>query len=220
MRKVPCITHGHEREFTCHSLLSFLCPDFFFCYQAFILSGLFKPFCFEVLVVMIHPLPFVNYMVHVWGLDTYCAYSSDGELTPPSFISCPLNPPRMCSRSFLSLSKEYVAPDMPPSHAPCTSRLFPPSLHLPPGLCAQSCMPSYQCSSAVFCVECALHGPDPARRRDVFPADHRVMPFACVCVCVCVCVLCICAFDLVLLRVLWPPFVWSMWTEQGLWRCS
>jgi hypothetical protein len=52
-----------------------------FFYQAFILSGLFKPFCFEVLVVMIHPLPFVNYMVHVWGLDTYCAYSSDGELT-------------------------------------------------------------------------------------------------------------------------------------------
>jgi len=46
--------------------------------QAFILSGLFKPFCIEVLVVMIHPLPFVNYMVHVWGLDTYCAYSSDG----------------------------------------------------------------------------------------------------------------------------------------------
>jgi len=56
------------------------CATLFASTQAFILSGLFKPFCFEVLVVMIHPLPFVNYMVHVWGLDTYCAYSSDGAL--------------------------------------------------------------------------------------------------------------------------------------------
>jgi hypothetical protein len=45
--------------------------------QAFLLSGLLRPFFLEVLVIMIHPLPFVNYIVHVWGLDTYCAYSSD-----------------------------------------------------------------------------------------------------------------------------------------------
>ena len=29
-------------------------------------------------VVLVHPLPFVNYIVHIWGLDTYSAYSSDG----------------------------------------------------------------------------------------------------------------------------------------------
>ena len=49
--------------------------------QAFLLSGLLRPFFMEVLVIMIHPLPFVNYIVHVWGLDTYCAYSSDAFIT-------------------------------------------------------------------------------------------------------------------------------------------
>ena len=32
----------------------------------------------QVCVVLVHPLPFVNYIVHIWGLDTYSAYSSDG----------------------------------------------------------------------------------------------------------------------------------------------
>ena len=60
------------------------------CVQAFILSGLLRPFFVEVLVIMIHPLPFVNYIVHVWGLDTYCAYSSDGPL---SLFPCSSLPP-------------------------------------------------------------------------------------------------------------------------------
>ena len=47
--------------------------------QAFILSGLLRPFLIETAIILIHPLPFVNYIVHIWGLDTYCAYSSDGE---------------------------------------------------------------------------------------------------------------------------------------------
>ncbi|EKX43121.1 hypothetical protein GUITHDRAFT_110850 [Guillardia theta CCMP2712] len=49
--------------------------------QAFILSGLLRPFLIETAIILIHPLPFVNYIVHIWGLDTYCAYSSDGFVT-------------------------------------------------------------------------------------------------------------------------------------------
>lgn len=47
-------------------------------YDAFMLSGLSYPMAVETVIVLIHPLPFVNYIVHVWGLDTYCPYSSDG----------------------------------------------------------------------------------------------------------------------------------------------
>jgi hypothetical protein len=35
-----------------------------------------------VTVLSLQPLPFVNYHVHVWGLDTYCSYASDGAPTP------------------------------------------------------------------------------------------------------------------------------------------
>jgi len=45
--------------------------------QAFVLSGLLWPFITEACIILVHPLPFVNYIVHIWGLDTYCAYSSD-----------------------------------------------------------------------------------------------------------------------------------------------
>jgi hypothetical protein len=49
--------------------------------QAFVLSGLLWPFVTESVIILVHPLPFVNYIVHIWGLDTYCAYSSDAVLT-------------------------------------------------------------------------------------------------------------------------------------------
>merc|ERR1712216_511474 len=67
--------------------------------QAFILSGLLRPFFLEVLVVMIHPLPFVNYIVHVWGLDTYCAYSSDGFVAVFMMLRLYLYTPRIIAEA-------------------------------------------------------------------------------------------------------------------------
>jgi len=67
--------------------------------QSFILSGLLRPFIVEVLVVMVHPLPFVNYIVHVWGLDTYCAYSSDAFITVFMMLRVYAYTPRMIAEA-------------------------------------------------------------------------------------------------------------------------
>eukprot|EP00961_Rhodomonas_salina_P253647 3427879-Rhodomonas_salina.1 len=46
----------------------------------------------ETVIVLIHPLPFVNYIVHVWGLDTYCPYSSDGFIAVNAHAPLTLTP--------------------------------------------------------------------------------------------------------------------------------
>jgi hypothetical protein len=53
----------------------------------------------EVLIVMVHPLPFVNYIVHVWGLDTYCAYSSDAFITVFMMLRVYAYTPRMIAEA-------------------------------------------------------------------------------------------------------------------------
>ena len=48
---------------------------------------------------MVHPLPFVNYIVHVWGLDTYCAYSSDSFITVFMMLRVYAYTPRMIAEA-------------------------------------------------------------------------------------------------------------------------
>jgi len=53
----------------------------------------------ETFVIVIQPLPFVNYHVHVWGLDTYCSYASDGFLAVFMFMRLYLYSPRIIAEA-------------------------------------------------------------------------------------------------------------------------
>jgi hypothetical protein len=68
-------------------------------WQAFSSSGLMSALLFETAIIAIQPLPFVNYHVHVWGLDTYCSYASDGFLAVFMFMRLYLYAPRIIAEA-------------------------------------------------------------------------------------------------------------------------
>lgn len=68
-------------------------------WQAFSSSGLLSSLILETAVIAIQPLPFVNYHVHVWGLDTYCSYASDGFLAVFMFVRLYLYAPRIIAEA-------------------------------------------------------------------------------------------------------------------------
>jgi len=68
-------------------------------WEAFKSSGLLVPLIIETAIIAIQPLPFVNYHVHVWGLDTYCSYSSDGFLAVFMFVRLYFYIPRVIAEA-------------------------------------------------------------------------------------------------------------------------
>jgi len=68
-------------------------------WEAFRASGLLSTLIVETIVIAIQPLPFVNYHVHVWGLDTYCSYASDGFLAVFMFMRLYFYAPRIIAEA-------------------------------------------------------------------------------------------------------------------------